>query len=612
MEFKYDIRDLQFVIKEWLPTEEVFACDRFKDYFSIDDVDMYLNEGYKVARGIVNPINVTGDRVGIKFENGVATSPPGFKEAYKFLQENGWGSSAECVELEGGMPLILYKMIHEMNTAACPALTSYIKLTSGSANLIIRFGREQDKKMFVPRMVGGEWQGTMCITEPNAGSDIGDSTTQALPTDDPSIWMIKGTKIFITAGDLGICDNTIHMVLARPAAGAPGSAGLGLYIVPRIWVNEDGTLGEENDVTTVSVEHKMGLKAQATCLLSFGDNDRCRGIRVGPLPDGKGCSKGLAMMFHMMNESRIGTGHNANCQSAAAYYFASQFTTERIQGRPFGESPDADRVPIIKHEDVKRMLLDMKAHVEGIRAMIYKGFYWLDIEGNSGDKGKAGKCAEMAAILTPLVKGYGSEASLNLIAEAIQVLGGVGYTQEYPIEQYLRDSKILSIWEGTTFIHGMDLVRRKMRMKGGAPFAAWVSLMADFIDKNKSVPGLEKEMEGLRKGLACIEAVKVLYDSWFANLDEKKHLIPLNAVNALFVCAQVQVAECLMEQAVIALKKLGEIPDDHHDRNFYRGKIAAAKYYVNMVLPKAFMLTEMIQSEDLSVLECPEEALVVA
>jgi len=611
MEFRYDIRDLKFIIQEWLPTEEVFACDRFKNNFSIDDVDMYLNEGYKVARGIVNPINVTGDRTGIKFENGVATSPPGFKEAYKFLQENGWGSSAECVELEGGMPLILYKMIHEINTAACPALTSYIKLTSGAANLIIRFGRAKDKERFVPKMVGGEWQGTMCITEPNAGSDIGDSTTQALPTDDPAIWMIKGTKIFITAGDLGICGNTIHMVLARPEGGAPGSAGLGLYIVPKIWVNEDGSLGDQNDVTTVSVEHKMGLKAQATCLLSFGDNDRCKGIRVGPLPDEKGRSKGLAMMFHMMNESRIGTGHNANCQSAAAYYFASQYATERIQGRPFGEKPDADRVPIIQHEDVKRMLMDMKAHVEGIRAMIYKGFYWLDIEGNSGDKEKAKKCAEMAAILTPLVKGYGSEVSLNLISEAIQVLGGVGYTQEYPIEQYLRDSKILSIWEGTTFIHGMDLVRRKMRMNDGVPFAAWMSLISDFVDKNRDAAGLEKEMEALMRGLQCVEVVKSVYDSWFANLDEKKHLIPLNAVNALFVCSQVQVAECLMEQALLALKKLGEISNDHHDRNFYRGKVAAAKYYVNHALPKAFMLTEMIQSEDMSALECPEEALVV-
>ncbi len=187
-------------------------------------------------------------------------------------------------ELEGGMPLILYKMIHEMNTAACPAITSYIKLTSGAANLIIRFGTEQDKALFLPKMLSGDWQGTMCLTEPNAGSDVGDITARACPTADPRICRIQGTKAFITGGDAGICENTIHMVLARPEGGAPGSPGIGLYIVPRIRVNEDESLGLGNDVTTVSLEHKMGLKAQATALLSFGENDDCFGIRMGPPP----------------------------------------------------------------------------------------------------------------------------------------------------------------------------------------------------------------------------------------------------------------------------------------------------------------------------------------
>ena len=199
------------------------------------------------------------------------------------------------------------------------------------------------------------------------------------------------------------------------------------------------------------------------------------------------------MMFHMMNESRIGTGHNANTQGAAAYYFASQFATERIQGRPFGIK-GAERVPIIKHEDIRRMLLDMKAHVEGIRAMIFKGFYYLDIENNSSDREKAKKYASFAEILTPLVKCYGSEASLGVIAQAIQVLGGVGYTQEYPVEQYLRDSKILTIWEGTSFIHANDLIGRKMRMKEGAAFAAWMQDIKDFIDANMKATGFEKEM----------------------------------------------------------------------------------------------------------------------
>jgi alkylation response protein AidB-like acyl-CoA dehydrogenase len=610
MEFKYDVRDLKFILKEWLPSAEVFACDRFKETYSVDDIDILLNEAYKVAREVVNPINASGDKVGAKFENGKVTPAPGFKEVYQFLQQNGWGSSSECIRIDTGMPLILYKATSEMNSAACPGIMSYVKLTSGAANLILRFGTDKDREMFIPKMLAGDWQGTMCLTEPNFGSDVGDIITRAYPTDDPRIYKIKGTKMFITAGDGGHCENTIHMVLARPEGGAAGSPGIGLYIVPKLWVSDDGSIGKPNDVTTAGIEHKTGLHNQATTLLNFGDEDECRGILVGPPPDGKGQSNGLAMMFHMMNESRIGTGHNANNQAAAAYYFASQFATERIQGRPFGVK-GAGRCPIIKHEDVRRMLLDMKAHVEGIRAMIFKGFYWLDIQSNSSDKALAKKYGEFAEVLTPLVKCYGSEASLHLIAEAIQVLGGVGYTQEYPVEQYLRDSKILTIWEGTSFIHGNDLVGRKMRMKEGSSFTNWMATIQEFIDANARADGFEKEMANLAKGYACLEAVKTTYDAWFADMATKRSLIPLYAIKALFVCAQVQVAECLMEQALIAKQKLAALPADAFDTTFYKGKIASTRYYLNNVLPNAFLATEMIKNEDDAVLTCPEEALVV-
>lgn len=608
MEYKYDIRDLRFILKEWLPTEEIAACDRFKDTFSVDDVDMLLNEGFKVAKEVLNPINAPGDKLGVKFENGEVTPVPGFKEAFQFLQQNGWGSSSECIKVETGMPLIMYKALFEMNTGACPALTSCIKLTSGAANLILRFGTEKDQAMFIPKMLNGEWQGTMCLTEPNYGSDTGDIITRSYPTDDPRIYKIKGTKMFITAGDQGTGENTIHMVLARPEGAAAGSPGIGLYIVPKFWVNEDGSLGEPNDVTTVGVEHKMGLHAQATALLNFGDDDHCLGIMLGPPPDEKGTSQGLAMMFHMMNESRIGTGHNSNSQAAAAYYFASQFATERIQGRPFGIK-GADRVPIIKHEDIRRMLLDMKAHVEGIRAMIFKGFYYLDMEGNSADAAKAKKYSGFAEILTPLVKCYGSEASLGVIAQAIQVLGGVGYTQEYPVEQYLRDSKILTIWEGTSFIHANDLIGRKMRMKGGKVFQDWLDDIKAFIEANQSAEGFAKEMKSLLKGHACMEEVTAIYNSWYDNMETKRSLIPLYAMKALFVIAQVYVAQCLMEQALIAQEKLAVA--DAYDAVFYQGKIASARYYINNVLPNAFLTTELIKSEDDTVLTCPEEALVI-
>lgn len=610
MEFKYDLRDLRFILKEWLPSEEVFACDRFKENFSIDDIDILLNEAYKVAREIINPINAPGDKIGVKFENGVVTPAPGFKEAYQFLQQNGWGSSSECINIETGMPLILYKATYELNTAACPALMSFIKLTSGAANLIIRFGTDKDKAMFLPKMLGSEWQGAMCITEPNSGSDVGDITTRAFPTDDPRICKIKGTKMFITCGDGGHCENTIHMVLARPEGGAAGSPGIGLYIVPKIWVNEDGTLGKSNEVMTARLEHKMGLHAQATALLNFGDEDECYGIRLGPPPDEKGFSQGLAMMFHMMNESRIGTGHNANIQAATAYYYASQFATERIQGRTFGVK-NAERVPIIKHEDVRRMLIEMKAHVEGIRAMIFKGYYYLDIQANSSDRERAKKFGELAEVITPMVKCYGSETSLGVVSTAIQVLGGVGYTQEYPVEQYLRDSKILTIWEGTSFIHANDLVGRKMRMKEGSSFVNWMATIKEFIDANRDTAGFEKEMKNLEKGYQCVEDVKTVYDAWYGNMAQKRSMIPLYAIKALFVCSQVQVAECLMEQALIAKKKLSDIPADSVDATFYNGKIASAKYYLNNILPNAFLAAEMIRNEDNTVMTCPEEALVV-
>lgn len=606
MEFKYNVRDLKFILKEWLPTEEVLACDRFKEYFGIEDVDPILTEAYKVAREVVSPINAEGDKNPVRFEDGVVISPPGYKEVFQFLQKNGWGSSSECIELDGGMPLLLYKACAEMIAAACPAMGSNIKLTSGAANLIIDFGTEDDKARFLPKMLSGDWQGTMNLTEPSAGSDVGDALARSYPTDDPRIWKIKGTKMFITAGDGSICENTIHMVLARPPQGAKGSAGLGLYIVPKYWVNEDGSMGKFNDVTTIAIEHKMGLNGSATCMLNFGENDECYGIMVGPAPDEKGRSKGLAMMFNMMNESRIGTGHNANNQASEAYALASQYTTERVQGYIKGQ-----RVAIVKHSDVRRMLLDMKAHTEGIRAMIFKGFYNLDIAGNSSDKAKAKECADIAAILTPLVKCYGSETAVLMTAEAIQCLGGVGYTKEYPVEQYMRDSKVLTIWEGTSFIHGNDLVGRKMTMDNGQPFQKFMASIKSFIDDNKAAAGFEKEMAVLARAYDAAAEIQQLLEAWRANKEEKGELINLFAIRTLFIFAQLYVAMCLVDQALVAQKTIAQLPADHYDMNFYLGKVASARYYVKNSLPNVFTLAEVIKTADTSVLEVPEDALVI-
>ncbi|HBV89141.1 MAG TPA: acyl-CoA dehydrogenase [Desulfosporosinus sp.] len=603
MEFKYNTRDLKFILKEWLPTEEVLECDRFKEFYSIEDIDQIITEGYKVCREVISPINAAGDKNPVRFENGVVTSPPGYKEVFQFIQQNGWGSSSECIEVEGGMPLIIYKAVFEMIAAACPAMGSNIKLTSGAANVILNYGTEDDKKRFIPKMLNGEWQGTMNLTEPSAGSDVGDALAKSYPTDDPRVYKIKGTKMFITAGDGSICDNIIHLVLARPPQGCKGSAGLGLYIVPKYWVNEDGSVGKPNDVTTIAVEHKMGLKGSATCMLNYGENDECYGIMLGAPPDEKGRSQGLAMMFRMMNESRIGTGHNANAQASSAYAQASQYAVERVQGYIKGE-----RVPIVKHPDVRRMLMDMKAHTEGIRAMIFKGYYSLDIAENSNNKVKAKKCEAIAAILTPLIKCYSSETAVVMTCEAMQVLGGVGYTNEFPIEQSVRDSKILTIWEGTSYIHAQDLVKRKMRMGDGQPFADWMADIVSFIQTNKGTPGLEKEFNNLEKAYHCMDEVKKIYDSW--QINKMEELIGLYATRTLFICAQVVVAESLLEQALIAQKQIDQSAD-HFDINFYKGKVASAKYYAKNILPNVFILSEIIKNTDLSSQECPEESLIV-
>jgi hypothetical protein len=348
----------------------------------------------------------------------------------------------------------------------------------------------------------------------------------------------------------------------------------------------------------------MGLNGSATCMLNFGENDECYGIMLGSAADEKGRSKGLAMMFNMMNESRIGTGHNANNQASEAYALASQYTIDRIQGYIKGE-----RVAIIKHADVRRMLLDMKAHTEGIRAMIFKGFYNLDIAGNSSDKVKAKECADVAAILTPLIKCYGSETAVLITAEAIQCLGGVGYTKEYPVEQYMRDSKVLTIWEGTSFIHGNDLVGRKMTMDNGEPFKKWMGSIKSFIDANKNEAGLEKDMAMLEKAYHSAEEVWQTITSWQA--DKKGQYVNLYAIRTLFVFAQLYVAMCLMEQAIVASRTIAGLPDDHFDLNFYKGKVASARYYVNNSLPNVFTLTQVIISADTTVLEVPEEVLIV-
>ncbi|NLM87833.1 MAG: acyl-CoA dehydrogenase, partial [Syntrophomonadaceae bacterium] len=412
----YNTRDFEFILQEWLPTERIFAYERFRDYYSKDDVKMIIDPVFNIAKDMIAPANDDGEAQPARFENGQVILPESYAKTFHYIQENGFGSSNIDEKAEGVMPQVVYAAIQEMLASANPAWSPYIALTTGAAGLIQTFGDEKLKEMFLPKMFSGEWSGTMCLTEPTAGSDVGDILTKAYPTGNSRVFKIKGSKQFITGVEHSMCDNIVNMVLARVEGARPGTRGISLFVVPKYWINEDGSL-EDNDIQALGLEHKMGMKGSATTAVTFGENNNCRGWLLGIDPrenDGKG--EGMAQMFKMMNEARAGTGHLAQAITANAYFNAAQYAKERIQGRPL-TNPKGDRVAIINHEDVKRMLLNAKAHVEAMRGMIFQTYYYLDVRDNDPDEEERTRASDRVEVLTPLVKAYCSDEAWPIIAD---------------------------------------------------------------------------------------------------------------------------------------------------------------------------------------------------
>ncbi|MCL6477562.1 MAG: acyl-CoA dehydrogenase [Peptococcaceae bacterium] len=597
----YHNRDHKFIIKEWLEGEKILGLDRFKDYLSMDDVDQILDQALKVCRDVIAPTDDDGDRTGAIFSEGKVVVPGSFHHAYKFFQENGWGSSNKDVDGEGILPRIIHGAVNEYLVAANPALETYIGLTAGAASVIQTYGSKEQVELFASRMFQGVWTGTMCITEPGGGSDAGDMLSKAYPTEDPAIYKIKGTKCFISAGDHDLAENIIHLVLARVDGAAEGTKGLSLFIVPKIWVNADGGLSEANDVTTVGIEHKLGYKGSATAVLSFGDEDRCRGFLLGEPPGANGFGQGMAQMFKMINESRIHTGHCALAVAAAAYNNAVEYAKERVQGRLFS-NPRGGRVPIIRHEDVRRMLLTQKAVLEGMRAMVFKGYYYLDqitFGQVASDVREAERRIEM---ITPLIKAYCSDQAWSLIAEAIQVYGGYGYTEEYPVARRARDSKIYSIWEGTNYIQSLDLVARKWKLDNGNMFREWFAELEQFIDENKNNSDFAREFAILVQAARDYREMLEVMQGYFTN---DPGFVPLYSTRVLRATAELYAGCLLMQQALVARRKLGE---SDCDQAFYTGKICSARFYVRNIVPDVMATVQVIKDGDSSAIDIPEEA----
>lgn len=605
--FLYSTRDHKFILKEWLDLSKVFEAGRFAGGYSVDDIDSILENAYKIAKEVIAPTNDDGDTLHAQYKDGKVTVPESFKKAYWFVQENGLGSSNGDHTDPSSMPLCIMGATNEYLAGANAALGPYAMATTGSSGLIRDFGSDQLKNLFLPKMFSGEWAGTMDLTEPNSGSDVGDLSTKAIPTDEPGVYKIVGTKCFITGGDQDITENIIHLTLARIEGCLPGTKGISLFVVPKYWVGDDGEKGEFNDVNCGGIEHKMGIRGSATCIVNFGEEGKCRGYLLGSIPvDGKGA--GMAQMFQMMNEERAVTGLAAMSAATISYNNACMYAAGRIQGRRL-TNPKAGRAPIINHEDVRRMLLYQKSITEASRAMIAVSYYAMDLAENSADEEmkKWAKC--IIEVNTPILKAWCSDMAFLSISEAMQCYGGYGFSEEYPIAQQLRDCRIYPIWEGTNYIQSMDLIGRKWMMAGGQVFAAWLAEIEKFVNDNKENAALKAQIALLEEALNNYKDIQMTMAGYLG--EGKFAMIGLYATRILHATGYLYGAKLLIEHAVIAQKKIDELGPEHFEYPFYAGKVASAKFFSHNILPTVGNILRVIKEGDSSVMDIPEASFLV-
>jgi len=604
--FIFDTRDSRFILKEWLDLDKLLSYDAYKDYYTKEDADTFIDVVYKICRDVVGPANAECDEIGVKFVDGKVITPEAVKKAYATVIEAGFGPQYGDREVEGRMPWCFGSIMGEMIINGSPALSTYWGLTMGASAVIQNFATPELKERFLPKMFGGEWGGTMNITEAGAGSDVGAATTKAFATETPGLYKIKGGKMFITAGDHDMCDNFIHLVLARVEGAREGTAGLSLFIVPKIWVNEDGTMGASNDVSTVGIEHKLGMKGSATCTLAFGEENNCFGYLIGNPPDEKGKAEGMAQMFQMMNEERLGTGVLALGTASAAYQQSLAYSKERIQSSKLTDLK-GPAVRIIEHEDVRRMLMFQKSVTEACRAMIMRTYYFIDLMHDSPDPAEREFATAMFHMSNPLCKAYTSDMAWPSIAEAIQVYGGYGFIEEYPCAQYARDVKIFSIWEGTNYIQALDLCARKMTMNKGKVMMTFMKEIGTFIEMNKATPGFEAQFKVLAEAFADYQGILGLLNGYMQA--GKIALMPLFATRILHATAMVYCGRLILDQAILADKKLKELGDDHFDASYYHGKMASAKFYIMNIVPQVANIKKVYELADTTAADIPEEYL---
>ena len=610
-DFVADIRDLKFALLETLDIDRLLKNEKYQE-FSKEDMEMILDEAYKFSREVLAPTNAPGDREGCTFKDGKVTIPKVYHEPYKMFAENGWIAMEGSPEFGGqGAPSCLMIAACDLFFGANISFNLGALLTTGAAHLIETWGTEELKKIYCEKMYTGVWTGTMCLTEAQAGTDVGASSTKAHKEGDH--YLIEGEKVFITFGDHDMTENVIHAVLARVDDAPKGTKGLSLFVVPKYRVNDDGSVGELNDVVCSGIEHKMGIHGSPTCTLVFGQDGGCHGYLLGEE------NAGMRAMFQMMNEARVSVGLQGVGIANAAYQAALAYSKERLQGpdiRRF-KDPDAPKVPIIRHPDVRVMLLRQKAYCEGCRALLLFTSYCADRALSDSDDGERDKYEGLMEILTPICKAYGSDMAFRVTEWAVQTYGGYGYISEYPAEQYMRDCKIASIYEGTNGIQALDLVGRKLALKNGAYLFQLVGMVGELIDKHAKHPVLRDQFEALGDARDQWGAVNTFF---MGAVLQKKLMIPLvNATQYLALCGDVLMAYFLLEQAALAgeklvplckeakvdpsdLKAVAALAQKHTEVNYLYNKILTAKFYCSYELPRVEASAKSIMTSDMSAL----------
>ncbi len=596
-EYAAPIKDMQFVLKHVVGLGQVNTLPGWEEVTE-DVVDAILEEAGKLASALLSPLNAVGDRQGATFKDGTVTTPPGFRDAYWQWVKAGWGNMLAPPEFGGqGLPHLVATPVEEMWGSANLAFNLCPMLTQGAVEALDTVGSEDLKRRFLPKMVSGEWTGTMNLTEPQAGSDLSLVRTRAVPQKDGS-YRLFGQKIFITYGDHDYTENIVHMVLGRIEGAPQGVKGISLFLVPKVLVKDDGSLGARNDVKCASIEHKLGIHASPTAVMIYGEKEGAAGYLLGE------ANRGLEYMFIMMNAARLSVGLEGVALSERAYQRALAWSRERLQGKAIGAS-GSKAAPIVRHPDVKRMLLTMKSVTEAMRALAYETSALLDRARRHPEEGERRRCQTLVDLLVPVVKGWSTENGIEIASLGIQVHGGMGFIEETGAAQHLRDARITTIYEGTTGIQANDLVGRKVGREAGRTAFALIVEMEKLAGelaqcKNVHLPPIADRFSSAVARLK--EATQWIVATYGAN--------PAAVAAASVYYLKLTGITCggwmMARSALLAARQLeaGE-----GDGAFLRAKLLTTRFYADHMLPQAMALAMIAMRGSDSVLAV-EEALL--